>query len=62
MRERGGRRTNDEASIRAVELQPDFKAIQVCLIENIKDIKMVTMFEYTKYLRQTYSRVVHRRP
>ena len=47
MRERGGRRTNDEASIRAVELQPDFKAIQVCLIENIKDIKMVTMFEYT---------------
>ena len=47
VRERGGRRTNDEASIRAVELQPDFKAIQVCLIENIKDIKMVTMFEYT---------------
>ena len=47
MREREGRRTNDEASIRAVELQPDFKAIQVCLIENIKDIKMVTMFEYT---------------
>ena len=35
-RERG-RRTN-EAVIRAVELQPDFKTIQVCLVENVKDI------------------------
>ena len=30
--------TNDEGGIRDVELQPDLKTIQVCLVENIKDI------------------------
>ena len=36
-RDGDGRRTTDEAGIRtAVELQPDFKTIQVCLVENIK--------------------------
>ena len=33
VRRRQGRRTNDEAGIRAVELQPDFKIVQVCLFE-----------------------------
>ena len=32
------RRTNEEAGIRAVELQPDVKTIQVCLVENVKGI------------------------
>ena len=53
MRGKEGRRTNDEAGIRAVQLQPDFKTMQACRVENIKDIYMVTkMFEYTFYLRQ----------
>ena len=38
MRGREERRTNDEGGIGAVELQPDFKTIQVCLVENIKDM------------------------
>ena len=38
VRRRQGRRTNDEAGIRGVELQPDIKTIQVCLVENIKDV------------------------
>ena len=40
MRRRQARRTNDEAGIRAVELQPGFNTIIVCLVENTKDIKM----------------------
>ena len=36
------RRTNDQAGIRAVELRPDFNMIQVCLVENVKGIKMLT--------------------
>ena len=39
MRRRQGRRTNDQAGVRAAELQPDFNTIQVCLVENIKEIK-----------------------
>ena len=36
MKGREGRTTHDEAGIRAVELQPDFKTIlEVCLVENI---------------------------
>ena len=35
---RQGRGIKDEAGIRGVELQPDFKTIQVCLVENIKGI------------------------
>ena len=42
MRGSEGRRTKDEAGIRAVELQPDFKKIQVFLIKNVKDIYMFT--------------------
>ena len=38
VRGREGRTTNDEAGIRAVEIQPDFKTIQVCLIGNIKNV------------------------
>ena len=38
VRRRQGRRTNDEAGIRGVDLQLDFKTIQVCLVENMKDI------------------------
>ena len=38
MRRRQGRRANDQAGIRVVELQPDFNTIQVCLVENIEDI------------------------
>ena len=38
MREREGRGTNDEAGIRAVELQREFKTMQVCMFENIKYI------------------------
>ena len=41
MRRKHGRRTNDEVGIRAVE-QPDFKTIQVFLVENIKDMWMFT--------------------
>ena len=37
MRGRKGRRTNDKVGIRAVELQPDFKTIKACLVENIMD-------------------------
>ena len=36
--ETGNERTNDQAGIRAVELQPDFNTIQVCLVENIKNM------------------------
>ena len=39
VRRRQGRRTNDQAGVRAAELQPDFNTIQVCLVENIKEIK-----------------------
>ena len=38
VRGREGRKTNGEVGIRAVELQLDFKTIQVCMVENIKDI------------------------
>ena len=63
MRGRKGRRTNDEAGIRVVELQADFNAIQVCLVENIKYIYMVTKCLNTHYIYdKTDSRVVHRRP
>ena len=38
-RDGDGRGIYDKAGIRAVvELQPDFKTIQACLVENIKDI------------------------
>ena len=33
VRPRQGRRTNDQAGIGAVELQPDLYTIQVCLVE-----------------------------
>ena len=60
------RRTNDEAGIRAVELQPDFKTIQTCLVENVKDIYKLDghkMFEYKDYIcNKTRTGVVHRRP
>ena len=53
-RGREGRRTNDEAGIRAVELHPDFKTIQVCLVESIKDIldghKMIKYIIFTTRL------------
>ena len=53
MRGRAGRRPNDEADIRAVELQPDFKTIQVCLVEDIKGhLDGHKMFECVLYLRQ----------
>ena len=55
MREREGRRTNEESSFRAVELQPHFKAIQVCLIENIKVIEMVTKCVNAHYI---YDRLI----
>ena len=42
VRGREERRTNDEAGIRAVELQPHFKMIQVSLVENIVNIKIVS--------------------
>ena len=38
VRRRQGRRTNDEAGIRAVGLQPDFNTIQIFLVENIAGI------------------------
>ena len=38
VRRRQGRRTNDEAGIRTVELQPDFNSKQYKPVENIKDI------------------------
>ena len=65
MRGRQGRRTNDQARIRAVELQPDFNTIQVRLVENIKDIKIFTKGVNTciHYIYdKTDTRVVHGRP
>ena len=38
VRRRAGSRTNDEAGIRVVELQSDFKTIQICLVQNAKYI------------------------
>ena len=47
----------------AVELQPDFKTIHVCLVENINDIYMVTKCANVYYIYdQNDTRVVHRRP
>ena len=45
------KRTNDEVAISTVELQPDFKTIQVCLVENIKYLNGHKMFGYTLYLQ-----------
>ena len=62
MRRRQGR-TNDEAGTRAVlELQPDFKTIHG-LVENMKDIYMVTKCTNLHYIYdQTDTRVGDRRP
>ena len=63
MRGREGRWTNDETGIRAVELQPDFRIIQVCLDENINDIYMGIIFLNTHFIfGKTGTRVMHRRP
>ena len=51
-REGEGRRITDEAGLHAVELQPDFKTIGVCLVQNKKDIYMITKSLNTQYLRR----------
>ena len=57
MKGREGRRNNDEAGIRAVELQPDFNTIQVCVIENITDIEVFTKCSNIHDVYETDTRV-----
>ena len=59
-----GRRTSDEARIRSIELKPDLKTMHVCLVENIKDIYMLTkcLGIYIIFCDKNDTRVVHRRP
>ena len=53
MRQIQGRRTNDQAGIRAVELRPELNTIEVCLVENIKGhLDVLKKFKYALYLRQ----------
>ena len=63
MRRRQGRGTNDQASIRAVEFQPDFNTILDWQVENIKDIWIFTKRLNIPYIYdKTDTRVVLRRP
>ena len=60
MRRRQGRRANDQAGIRVVELQPDFNTIQVCLVEHIKNIQMFTKCLNIHYIHdKADTRAVH---
>ena len=52
-----------QAGIRAVELQPDFNTIQVCLVENMEGILIFTKRLNIQYFYdKTDTRVVHRQP
>ena len=63
MRGKEGRRTNDDADIRVVDLQPHFKTIRVFLIETIKIFWMITnLFNTHDIYDKTDTRVADRRP